>query len=355
MRIIVFSERLKPPPDEGIKNFTLRLADALLELGHEVALLTACGRDWPERGVVNVRAGRLLRSTALKERIRTFRPDATVYVPTASLTWASGIRSQRLKRYGKGKPVALAALQGRRHNALTRQLARLAAPDLCLTMSWATERQARELGWRTERIAPIVDSCLFVPVAVQEKAALRERYSIPADAFVVLHVGHLTASRGIEDLASITDISYPLFVFSRSDVRTEAWVKSLSDSGVHVVPGYVEEIQVFYQLADAYLFPVIPSQIAPGSIDFPLSVLEALSCNIPVVATRFGALPETWPDRPGVSFYETLEGLRSALARLRHWQGETKGLVKDFSGKKTAQKIMDVLLLQEAARNREQD
>jgi len=351
MKVVVFSERLGPPPDEGIKNFTLGLAEALRALGHDVAVLTAHGRDWPERGVVNIAAGRLLRSAALKERFRAFRPEATIYIPTASLTWGSAVRGRRLKRYADGKPVALAALQGRRHHALSRPLARMAAPDLCLTFSRATERQAGELGWRSERIVPMVDSRLFAPITAPEKAALRKRLGIPAEAFVVLHVGHLTASRGTADLAAITDISYPLFVVSRADVQIEAAMNGLRNSGVHVVPGYVKDIQEYYQLADAYLFPATPSQTAPGSIDFPLSVLEALSCNLPVVATRFGALPETWPARPGVSYYQTLEELRDALGRLRHWQGETRGLVEGFSGTKTAQKILDVLFLQEAARD----
>ena len=351
MKILVFSERIAPPADEGIKNFSLSLAEALRGLGHEVLLLTAQGRDWPERGVTNVSAGRLLRSSALKRIIRAARPDATVYVPTASLTLGSGIRSRMLKRYGKGKPVALAALQGRKHNALSRHLARLAAPDLCLTVSQATRRQATKLGWRTAGITPIVNSLVFASVSPEEKADLRKDYGISTEAFVVLHVGHTTASRGIHALASITDLSYPILLCSRGDSRSEAEMKSLKASGVHVISAYAKDIQVYYQMADVYLFPVTPSETAPGSIDFPLSVLEALSCNLPVVTTRFGALPEFWPNRPGVSFYKTIEELRAAVVRLRHWQGETKGLVNDFNGKKAAQKILDLFFLQEAGQN----
>ena len=59
LRICVFSERLAPPFDEGIKN----LATAVIcELSrrHTVLSLTAFGEDVPEYGIRNVRAGKSL-------------------------------------------------------------------------------------------------------------------------------------------------------------------------------------------------------------------------------------------------------------------------------------------------------
>ncbi len=97
MRILVFSERLAPPPDEGIKKLTLSLAAALRELGHDVLTLTTGGADWPEMAVSDVPADRLLRSRVLADRIKAHRPEAVLYVPTASLTLAAGLRGRMLK------------------------------------------------------------------------------------------------------------------------------------------------------------------------------------------------------------------------------------------------------------------
>lgn len=131
MRVVVFGERLAPPPDEGIKKLTLSLATALRDRGYDVRLLTTGGADWPEMGLANVPADRLLRSTELAAALGSFRPAAVIYVPTASLTLASAARARVLKRYAAGAPVALLAAQGRRHKGAVRLAARFLAPDLC--------------------------------------------------------------------------------------------------------------------------------------------------------------------------------------------------------------------------------
>ena len=49
----------------------------------------------------------------------------------------------------------------------------------------------------------------------------------------------------------------------------------------------MRNVQEVYQLADVYLFPV---QEIENCIDIPLSVLEAASCNLPIVTTEYGEL-----------------------------------------------------------------
>jgi len=106
VRVLLFAERLSPPADEGIKKLALSLAAALRAAGHDVLTLTTGGMDWPEHGITNVHADRLLRSQELADRLTGYRPEAILYVPTASLTLASGLRARTLKRYGAAAPVA---------------------------------------------------------------------------------------------------------------------------------------------------------------------------------------------------------------------------------------------------------
>ncbi len=145
MRILVFSERLIPPADEGIKKLALSLAAALGDLGHDVLVLTTDGATWPGGEVTDLPADRLLRSRPLAERLCSFRPEATLYVPTASLTLASGLRARTLKRYAAGVGVALIATQGRRHSRWVRWLARGSRPT-CAS-PFPARPHGRRLAW----------------------------------------------------------------------------------------------------------------------------------------------------------------------------------------------------------------
>ena len=343
MRLLVFSERLAPPPDEGIKKLALSLAAALRGLGHEVLALTTAGADWPQRAVANIPADRLLRSPALAARIAAFRPDATLYVPTASLTLASGLRARMLRRHGRGAPVMLVATQGRRHGALVRLAARFAAPDLCAIQSAQTEAQARSLGWRTLRLPPSVDVQTFHPVSAAERRLLRRDHGLPEDAFIALHVGHLNRRRGVALLAALADLALPVLAASSSTPQDAALAGELQAAGVRLITHYVARVQELYQAADVYVFPTPPAPDDPSCIDWPLSVLEAAACDLPILATRFGALPEAWGGQSGVAFFEDAASARAVLARLREQPASTRALAEPLSWEAAAARILAAL------------
>lgn len=347
-RICVFGERLAPPPDEGIKKLTLSLAKAWRALGHEVLTLTTGAPDWPEEQITAVDADRLLRSPALASHLAAFRPDAVVYVPTASLTLASGLRCRTLRRYASAAPVALFATQGRRHGRLVQLAARLARPDLCATQSAGTAEQARRLGWPALRLAPGVDLSLFHPASAQEKQAARRQFGLPEEGFIVVHAGHLNRSRGVADMAEIADIAAPVLASSTSTEQDPQLARELQAAKVCVVTQFIPNIAALYHAADAYLFPVPPDPLAPSSIDVPLSVLEAAACGLPIIARRFGALPELWASQPGVRFYDNTVELRKAVASLALDEtagspGRTRALAEGCSWEAVAVQLLDGL------------
>lgn len=343
MRVLVFSERLAPPADEGIKKLTLSLADAFAQLGHTVSTLTTGGSDWPEHGVVDVPANRLLRSQALARRVAAFRPEAVVYVPTASLTLASGVRAGMLKRHAGGAPVALMATQGRHHHAAVRWAGRFARPDLCVVQSASTLAQAQALGWRVTRAPAAVDVETFHPASSTEKQNLRAQYGLPQNRPIVLHVGHLNRRRGAAELALVGDQAYPVLVASTSTPQDPALAAELRAAGVHLITHYVAAVAGLYRAADAYLFPTPPDPRDPSSIDMPLSVLEAAACDLPLLTTRFGALPELWAAQPGVVFYDDATGLRAGLQKLLAERPSTRGLVNGLTWRAVATHILATL------------
>jgi len=223
--------------------------------------------------------------------LQTFGPDAVIYVPWTSLTARTLLRAWSLRRYARAARLGVLALQPRQVDLMGRMLARRRIPDLVMAVGPGVERQARALRLPCVRIGTGVDAARFRPAASEEREALRRRAGVPLDAFVVLHVGHMKASRGVEVIGETARIPgvVCMMVCSGSTQAEAQMAGRLSDSGVRIVTGHQKRIEDLYRMADAYLFPVTSPLDA---IEAPLSVLEAASCGLAIVATPFGALPD---------------------------------------------------------------
>jgi glycosyltransferase involved in cell wall biosynthesis len=95
-----------------------------------------------------------------------------------------------------------------------------------------------------------------------------------------------------------------------------------------VLHTYLPNIEDLYRASDLYLFPVHEGS---GSIEFPLSVLEAMACNLPVLATRFGALPESFPEGFGLRYLAQGENVGDAVTGLFSEPPRTRELVAAYS------------------------
>ncbi len=342
MKVCVFSERLQQPWDEGIKNVAAHLI-AALNAEHEVLALTSKGADDPSGRIYNVSANRLLWSGELNRRIRAFGPDAIVYIPTACATLFSFIRARVLAHYASGRPVVLAALQPRVYPSWQVPLMPRLAPDWVLVQSERTAVQLRRLGCRVGLLPPAVDCVRFRAASAEEKTALRSRYGIPSDVTVVLHVGHLKSKRNVSRLCAIGRRPgyHALIVGSTSTLQDQALKNELHGQGVTVVDSYVERIEDMYRLSDVYAFLCADPTAA---IDMPLSVLEAMACNLAVVSTPFGGLPDFFPARGGLSYVHDVDHLRQAIvASLIVSPIATRALVERYTWPAAARAIIEHL------------
>ncbi len=298
MRLLVFSERMRAPYDEGIKNVAVHLIEALA-VHHDVLGLTSDGQADADHGITNINANRLLLGARLRAIIRRFRPEAIVYVPTACATVFSMLRARVLRWHGQGAITALVALQPRHYGALGRGLVGRLAPDWVLAQSAHTALALERLGCRTSLLPPAVDSRRYQPAGPEEKAALRSRYGVPTEATVVTHVGHLKGKRNLSQLLELQARAgyHAVIVASTSTDRDAMLKRALHSAGVTVLDWYVPNIEEIYCLSDFYLFLAVEDTAA---IEVPLSVLEAMACNLRVICTPFGGLPD---------FFEPVEGL----------------------------------------------
>jgi len=218
--------------------------------------------------------------------------------------------------------------------SLHRIAVRLCNPDLVLVQSERSERLFRSLGMSARFLPNGVDMDRFAPVPVLTKRALRSKYGLDPDRFTLLHVGPLIPGRNLVPLARLSEKGYQVVIVGREPVD-RGTMDRLTGAGCRVITRQVEHIETYYHLADCYVFPV-PLEQLTASIETPLSVLEAMAVNLPVISTRFGAIPRLFPsDRDGLILMDHPDQLSESIASLEASPGpiRTRELVTPYSWK----------------------
>ncbi|MCL0038951.1 glycosyltransferase family 4 protein [Dehalococcoidia bacterium] len=196
-------------------------------------------------------------------------------------------------------------------------------PDLILTQSNEIEAIFNGYGCQTEFLPNGVDTQEFSPVSSDTKYKLRRKYRLPEEKFTILHVGHIKRGRNVHVLNQINQYedNQVIVVGSTTTPMEQDVCHSLKDSGCLVWRTYFEDIQEIYALSDCYLFPTIDKL---NSIEMPLSVMEAMSCNLPVLSTRYGALPKVFTEGEGFYFAEKDDDFIHLLKRIKDDDREVK-------------------------------
>jgi glycosyltransferase involved in cell wall biosynthesis len=183
------------------------------------------------------------------------------------------------------------------------------------------------LGVSVDVLPAAVDLQRFRPPLPGEKQRLRRAWQLPLEDRIALHVGHLVKARNLEVLASLAEASItPVLLASHvRDSESAGLVKYLRQAGVIVLDGYRPHVEELYRTADCYLFP---SSGWGGGIDLPLSVLEAMATDLPIVATPFGALPERFAGADGLRFATGDGDIVQAVIEQIRAQPHTRHLVE---------------------------
>jgi len=298
MRCIAVAD-YRENPSEGINVVSRTLVDDLRAAGHEVRVLHP---DRLLRGLPGLLAARPQmvlfthgpgpRTVAVSRLIRAASRARIVWVATrpdlaSCPDWLRGGRSAHVVLCNRRRPD-LAAV----------------APDADFVV--------QPIGIAPERMAHAADAPLLWP-------ELR-RPGVP----LAVHVGHLRRNRGLERLAEVKRrLGARIEVVVQASPHfepAEGLVEELVAAGVHVRRGFVRSIADVYRSADLYLFPASPE--LEGAIDLPLSVVEAMSCHCPVIATQFGALPVAIGHEPGV----TLVPAAGFVEAVAEWVGRDPAL-----------------------------
>lgn len=205
-------------------------------------------------------------------------------------------------------------------------------PDLVLSQSDDAEIFFNSLGYKTRFVPSGVDISKFVPVTNNIKQKLRQKYGVRTDSFVILHVASLKRQRNLEIMKKLcTTNRYQVVIVGRTHENSDiSLISELKEAGCLMLNQYFPNIEEIYALSDCYLFPTTDRK---ACIETPLSVLEGMSCNLPVITTRFGALPRMFKERDGFYFIDTDNDICNALDNLqkRKVESRTRDMVLPYS------------------------
>ncbi|MFX0206726.1 MAG: glycosyltransferase family 4 protein [Candidatus Hodarchaeota archaeon] len=287
--------------------------------------------------------------------IKHFEPQIVHYVPGPSIF--SFMIVKALATYCRNTKTVMSALhpcfyglRGLKYgpynaiSSISSNLIPIFKPDLILIQSSWSERMFTKLGCRTQRLPNGVDTDRFIPVSTTTRKELRKKYGINEDKFLICHVGSLKKWRNVSLLKKLQkENNQVLVVGSTSTGRDKKLCQELQqEENCLVWTDYVEDMEEIYALSDCYVFPTMEERI--GSIEMPLSVLEAMSCNLPVISTKFGGLPEFFQEGDGLFFVNSEDDFHHGIKRVKNRDVEirTRKQVLPYSWENIAERLENI-------------
>jgi glycosyltransferase involved in cell wall biosynthesis len=232
------------------------------------------------------------------QKIRGFHPDIIHLIPGPTLK--SFILLKTLKTLFPYAKTVMSAT----HLALlpySLKIIPLLKPDIILTQSIDSEKKLANANCRVRFLSSGVDLEQYRPSDARTKAELRRKYCLDVNRPVILHVGSITKRRNICLFPTLSEkVKTQVLIIGSLSIPLENDVyEFLTNKGCRIIREYVPNLQEIYALADCYVFPTVNPRAA---IEIPLTVLEAMACNLPVVSTRFGALPRIFDEGDGLLY-----------------------------------------------------
>jgi glycosyltransferase involved in cell wall biosynthesis len=225
-----------------------------------------------------------------------------------------------LRKFRRGMMRRTAGFLIAMRNALMRRA------DRFLSISSVIRQEFLQCGVPPERIVSIkngIDIARFSPVAPAEKTELRRRLHLP-DGLLCTYTGKLNRMKGLEMLLRawrrlvarhpefhlvLVGSGANQFLSCENELRAFVRDKDLERSVTFT--GAVSNVHEYLQASDLFVFPSECEALG-------ISLVEALACGLPAVATRVGGIPDVVDDGVDGRLIEVgdEDGLVSAIESL---------------------------------------
>ncbi|MFU2191313.1 glycosyltransferase family 4 protein [Methanobacterium sp. MZD130B] len=248
-----------------------------------------------------------IRSLLFNNKIKEFKPEIFHFVISPTIT---GIFVAKVVSFFF--PCSKVIISAVHPNIPKNRLLKYLKPDLIFVQSDVSSILFEYLDYNVSFLYNGVDIEKFRPINSNfEKQKLKEKYGIPKDKFVILHLASFKKQRNLEIFKKLNDAEKIVVLIGRPKEKYDKHlIKEMNSSGCIVFIEHFTHIEDFFNLSDCYVFPTVDPK---ACIETPLSVLEALSCNIPVITTKFGSLPFLFEEGNGLYFVETDEDILKNL------------------------------------------
>ena len=266
------------------------------------------------------------------------RPDYIVFIPKQSLTFFSLIKAWLIYLF-VGERLRVVGLQKRNISEGKARLLKKLKFGKVFVLSQAMRTDLEHLNIHADVIYTGIDTNRFQPAA--NKAALKAKYDVPENRIILLHVGHIKESRNLELLIELNrklDNCQVIIVGSTATTQEQKVQKMCTDAGIIVFNENIDDIHELYGLSDIYCFPVKNDN---GAMETPLSVLEAMSVNLPVITTRFGQLTELFGEDDTFLYIDSADDINDeTINRLLSHETANRKKVESFTWDATTRKIL---------------
>lgn len=299
MRICLIGHYEVQHQDEGVSNIAFSMAKELSK-NHKLMRLDM------KKSLLNLRD------------IKKFNPEIVHFIVGPN-TIFSFVIAKIISLFNDAR-VIISALQP--SSLYLKGLVTLMKPDLMLVQSYKYEKMFKDLGCETKFLPNGVDTDKFAPVSEKFKEELRAKYEVEQDKFVILHVGPIKKRRNIEIFKELQKEDNQVIIIGReSQARDTNLYQALKRVGCVIWTNYLKNIEEVYALSDCYVFPCFDEY---SCVEMPLSVLEAMACNLPVITTKFRALPRAFDEGDGLFFVEKREDFYKVMEDIRNREVEIK-------------------------------
>jgi glycosyltransferase involved in cell wall biosynthesis len=340
--MIIITDNLKAPFDEGAKIATKKLVEHLKNdnCTHVISLNSKNNFSFVD---TYFSINKLLINYNFFYAIKKQSSKKILYIPSGSASIFSILRSKILKFFTK-KEVYLFAFQPRQYNFLTRFLLKAIHPKMIITLSQKTARFfGDELKVPCVSLPMGVDAIQYFEFDLARKRLTKKAFDIAPERTVLLHVGHIQQSRNLEWLVAVKrqNPEFEIIVVgSTYNEDDKTLYATLINEGIKIIREYIPNMVDTYNLSDFYIFPVLKND---GAIETPLSVLEALACNLPVITTRFGSLQDTFNDDDDFHFVENSYEIAAFIKTRTKKNCNNRKKIASFAWEHIAKKLVEVV------------